>query len=78
MDFSGTLEIPRHKMANHYNYTPLQLAERKKALFDMKKDYPDLPDGWLEMVYDFNEQTPKEEVEQIINEGKWETAGKFS
>ena len=70
--------IPRHKPENPYNYDNLQLAKRKKALLDMKKDYPLLPEGWLEMVYDFNENTPQEEVEDIIKNDKWGYAGKFS
>ena len=30
------------------------------------------------MVYDYNENTPKEEVEEVINSGKWDVPGKFS
>ena len=70
--------IPRHVEANPLNYTKLQLAARKKALLDMRKDYPTLPEGWLEMAYDFHENTPKEEIEDIINSGKWDAPGKFS
>lgn len=73
-----TDQIPRHVPENPYNYTNLQLAERKKALRDLERDYPNLPFGWLEMVYDFEKNTPKEQVEKIINEGLWEVAGKFS
>ena len=71
-------EIPRHVPENPYNYTKLELAERKKTLKLMEADYPNLPFGWLEMVYDFNKNTPEEEVIKIINEGKFETPGMFS
>ncbi len=71
-------EIPRHVPENHYNYTNVELAERKKALRDMERDYPHLPFGWLELVYDFEKNTPPEQVEKIINEGLWESPGKFS
>ena len=70
--------IPRHQPDNPYNYTNLQIAQRKKALLDMKKDYPNLPDAWLEMAYDFHEHTPKEEIEEIINTDKWSKPGQFS
>ena len=70
--------IPRHQPDNPLNYSDLQMAHRKKALLDMKKDYPNLPDGWLEMAYDYHENTPKEEVEEIINSGKWSVPGMFS
>ena len=70
--------IPRHVEENPYNYTPLEKAERKKAITDMGKDYPTLPHGWLEMVYDFWKKTPTTDVNEIINDGKWDTPGKFS
>ena len=66
-------ELKRHKPENPYKYTNVELAERKKALRDMERDYPNLPYQWLEMVYDFNKNVIK-----IINEGKWETPGKFT
>ena len=70
--------IPRHQPDNPYNYSNLQIAQRKKALLDMKKDYPNIPDGWLEMAYDYHENTPKEEIEEIINTDKWSKPGQFS
>jgi len=70
--------VRRHVPENPYNYTKLELAERKKALIDMHRDYPTLPVSWLEMVYDFNKNTPEDEVNAIINEGRWESPGQFS
>lgn len=70
--------IPRHVESNPYEYTTMQLAERKKALLDMSKDYPNLPHSWLEMVYDYWKQTPEQEVQKVINAGEWEGSGKFS
>ena len=70
--------IPRHVEENPYHYTPLEKAERTKAIKDMGKDYPHLPHGWLEMVYDFWKKTPTEDVNDIINKGAWEVPGKFS
>ena len=71
-------EIPRHEPENPYNYTKVQLAERKKALRDLERDYPNLPFGWLEAMFDWEKNTPPEEVEKIINEGLWEGKGRFS
>ena len=70
--------IPRHVEENPYEYTPLEKAERNKAIKDMAKDYPNLPHSWLEMVYDFWKHTPTERVEEIINKGEWEAPGRFS
>jgi len=44
----------------------------------MERDYPHLPFGWLEMCYDFVENTDSESVNEIINSKKWETPGKFT
>ena len=71
-------EIPSHVPENPYNYTKCQLAERKKALRDLERDFPNLPFAWLEMVFDFEKNTPPEEIEKIINEGLWEGKGRFS
>jgi len=65
-------EIPRHAPENPFKYSKLQLAERLKALKDMERDYPNLPYGHLEMVYDFVSNTPQEEVQKIIDSGLWE------
>lgn len=71
-------EIKRYEPENPYNYTKVQLAERKKALKDIEKDYPNLPYAWIEMIYDWEYNTPKEEVERIINSGEFEVPSKFT
>ena len=73
-----TAEIPRHVPDNPYNYSPEDLIVRKKALRDLVLDYPTLPVGWLEMAYDFERNTPQEEIKKIIAEKLWEGPGKFS
>ena len=72
------IPIPRHTPDNPYKYTNLQLAQRTKALRDMARDYPNLPYGWLEMCYDFVENTHSDEVKEIINSKKWEGPGMFT
>lgn len=76
MDIADIQDIPRHQPENHYNYTAVQLAERKKALIDLQRDYPHVPYAWLEMTYDWHKNTPNEEVEKIMNEGLWEGNGR--
>ena len=71
-------EIPRHVPDNPYNYSPEDLIVRKKALRDLVLDYPTLPVGGLEMAYDFEKNTPQEEIKKIIAEKLWEGPGKFS
>lgn len=68
--------IPRHKPDNPFNYTKMQLAQRSKAIKDAEKDYPNIPPSWIEMMYDVVENKSKEEVEEIINSGAWETPAK--
>ena len=70
--------IPRHVPSNPYNYSGAQLAERKKTLKDLAEVYPHLPFAWLEMAYDFEKNTPREEIQEIINNKLWEKPGKFT
>ena len=70
--------IPRHTPSNPYNYTNVQLAERKKTLKDLAEIYPSLPFAWLEMAYDFEKNTSREEIQRIIHEKMWEKPGKFT
>ena len=70
--------IPRHVPSNPYNYSGAQLAERKKTLKDLAEVYPHLPFAWLEMVYDFEKNTSREEIQKIINNKLWEKPGKFT
>ena len=69
---SQDLEIPRAKRPNPFNYDNLQFAVRDKAVRDMEKDFPTVPQKWLEWLYDTIENKPKDEVERIIKEGLWE------
>jgi NADH:ubiquinone oxidoreductase subunit len=65
-------DIPRHEQKNPFNYTSLELAERKKAIRDATKDYPNVPEGWIEWMYDLIKNIPEEEIKDIINNKKWE------
>ena len=70
--------IPRHTPSNPYNYNAAQLAERKKTLKDLAEVYPSLPFAWLEMAYDFEKNTSREEIQKIIHNKLWEKPGKFT
>ena len=70
--------IPRHVPSNPYNYSGAQLAERKKTLKELAEIYPSLPFAWLEMAYDFEKNTSREEIQRIIHEKLWEKPGKFT
>lgn len=69
-------DIPRHEPKNPFNYTSLELAERKKAIRDATKDYPNIPEGWIEWMYDLIKNTSEEEIKDIINNKKWENEPK--
>ena len=72
------MQPPRYIPENPFDYTPDELRERKKALRDLARDYPDLPFAWLEMVYDFHKNTSAEKVSEIIKCKTWETPGRFT
>jgi hypothetical protein len=70
-------DLPTYETPNPYNYTKVQLAKRKKDIKAMIRDYPTVPPMWCDWLWDVIENTPKEEVEKIINEGLWEVPSKF-
>jgi len=72
------MDIPRYQPDNPFKFTPLELAKRKKALMEMERDYPHLPWQWLEMTYDYCATTPPNELDQIIEERRFETPGRFT
>ena len=66
-------DIPRQtKVLNSNGLNKLQLCRRKHDIKLLKKQYPNLPDMWLEMDWNFVERTPPEEVDKIIQSGAWE------
>ena len=72
------LSLNRYEEDNFFNYTPTQKSIRRKAIRDMCKDYPTLPEAWMEMLYDWSQYTDIDEQHKIINEKLWEKPGKFS
>ena len=66
-------EFERYKDKNHYNYTDFELSVKKKAIRDAAKDYPHVPEAWIEMLYDVVEKGySKDEIEDIIKNKTWE------
>lgn len=64
--------LPRHEPNNPYNYSTLELALKQKALKAMKRDFPDVPDLWIELCYDTIGHMPSDEVDRIIANKEWE------
>ena len=44
----------------------------------MEKDYPNLPFGWLEMVYDWHAHQNPDVVKQIINQKTFEGPSNYT
>ena len=65
--------IPRYSAENPYEYTKEDLAKRKKALIDIRRDFPKVNEQWAEWLYDVLEHTPQDEIKEIINKGLWES-----
>jgi len=69
-------EFERYKEQNPFEYTPLELSKRKKAIRDASKDYPNIPEKYIEWFYDMTEKVyKKEEIDEIINTKAWEVPG---
>jgi len=70
-------DLPKYVAPNPYNYTELQLAKRKRDIKQLIRDYPSVSPMWCEWFYDIVENTPKEEIDDIVNNKRWETPSKM-
>jgi hypothetical protein len=68
--------LPKYEAPNPYNYSKIQMAKRKRDIKAMINDYPNVNAMWCEWLYDVIENTPPEEVEEIIKSGAWEVPSK--
>ena len=65
-------QFDRYKDKNHYNYTDYELSVKKKAIRDAIRDYPHVPQAWIEWLFDVVEKGySKEEIQDIIDNNKW-------
>jgi len=67
-----TVEIPRHKPNNPFNYSEFEKSKRAKAIRDAEKDYPSVPPLWIEWLYDVIQNKDAEEVKRIIENNEWD------
>ena len=67
-----TVEIPRHKPNNPFNYSEFDKSKRAKAIRDATRDYPTLPPMWVEWLYDVIENKGEEELKRIIKNNEWD------
>ena len=61
-------EIPRYEMPNPRGYTNLQIEEKRKQVKKLHKDYPNVPEYYLEMLYDYLFSKDEETLKKMINE----------
>lgn len=61
-------EIPRYEMPNPRGYTNLQLEEKQKQVKKLHKDHPNVPEYYLEMLYDYLFSKDEETLKKMINE----------
>jgi len=76
-DLSGDLSIDEaipqtRKYANDMGFDELTLIRRKNEVKELAKLYPNVPEFWIEMAWNFHEITPKEEQDKIIKEKLFE------
>ena len=60
-------ECPRHKMENHRNYTNVELELKAKRVKALHQDYPNVPEYWLDMLYDYLSKKDDETLTQMVN-----------
>ena len=65
-------EFERYKDKNHYGYTDFELTIKKKAIRDAIRDYPNVPEMWINWAYDVVQKGyTTEEIQDIIDNNKW-------
>ena len=64
--------LPRYKEPNPRNYDTLTLARKRTELKAMIAHYKDMSPAWLEMCWDFVENTSKERIQEIIDTKEFE------
>ena len=74
------LPQPTKRHLHGYKYSPKELAEKEHYIKQMMRDWPDTPGGELmcEWVYDFVKQHTQEELDHIMETGKFDMPSKFS
>jgi hypothetical protein len=60
------------RYANDMGFDELTLIRRKNEVKELAKLYPNIPEFWIEMAWNFHEKTPKEEQDRIIKEKLFE------
>lgn len=65
-------ELPKYKETNPRNYDTLTLARKRTELKAMVAHYSDVSPSWLEMCWDFVENTSKERIDEIIETKEFE------
>ena len=74
------LPQPKKRDLHGYQYSPKELAEKDMVIKQMLRDFPNTPGGELmcEWVYDFVKQHTQEELDHIMETGKFDMPSKFS
>ena len=57
--------LDRHTPSNPYLYSEEQLFEKKRALDELSRLYPDVNPTWREWIYDLCKNTPEDELEAM-------------
>jgi len=64
-------QLERAKPSNPYNYSKIDLAKKEQAIKAAMRDYPNIPAFYIEMAYDCVENTPEDEMKEIIDKDLW-------
>lgn len=61
-------QCPRHEMENPRNYTNMELEVKAKRVKVLHQDYPNVPEYWLDMLYDYLSKKDDKTLTQMVNE----------
>ena len=64
-------DFKRAEPSNPYNYSKIDLAKKEQAIKAAARDFPNVPMFYIEMAYDCVENTPEDEMKEIIDKDLW-------
>ena len=62
----------KKKYINSCGFDDATLRRRDLEMKKLCKEYPNMPEAWLELAWNYTEFTPKEEQDDIIKNKLWE------
>lgn len=65
-------ELPRNEGRNPLNLSRIELQKRNKQIQLAIKDYPRVPEMWVEWMYDYIQKEGEDKIKEMIDNGDFD------